>query len=72
MKLTVYGNIKFAQYWIRTPDLMRWKRPLYQLSLNHFPDDAFQLLACFRNGLQAHVLAYLLTEIFTYSQWAIF
>ena len=27
----------FADDWIRTADLWHWKRPLYQLSHNHFP-----------------------------------
>ena len=30
-------NIKFADDWIRTADLWYQKRPLYQLSHNHFP-----------------------------------
>ena len=40
-QLTVYNNcsilINFADDWIRTADLWYWKRPLYQLSHNHFP-----------------------------------
>ena len=27
----------FADEWIRTTDLWFWKRPLYQLSRNHWP-----------------------------------
>ena len=30
-------NINFADDWIRTADLWNRKRPLYQLSHNHFP-----------------------------------
>ena len=29
-------NINFANDWIRTAYLWYWKRPLYQLSHNHF------------------------------------
>ena len=29
-------NVNFADDWIRTTDLWCWKRPLYQLSHNHF------------------------------------
>ena len=31
-------NINFAYDWIRTVDLWYWKRPLYQLSHNHFQE----------------------------------
>ena len=30
-------QIKFVNDWIRTADLWRWKRPLYQLRRNHCP-----------------------------------
>ena len=30
-------NVHFADDWIRTSDLWYLKRPLYQLSHNHFP-----------------------------------
>ena len=30
-------NINLANDWNRTADLLYWKRPLYQLSHNHFP-----------------------------------
>ena len=34
-------NINFANDWIRTADLWYRKRPLYQLSHNHFPKKYF-------------------------------
>ena len=30
-------NLNFVDDWIRTVDLRYWKRPIYQLSDNHYP-----------------------------------
>ena len=34
-------NVNFADDWSRTEDLWYWKRPLYQLSHNHFPKNTY-------------------------------
>ena len=52
-------SINFADDWIRTADLWYWKRPLYQLSHNHyliFIRDFFPVVKCAINGSILKVL----------------